>query len=175
MEISCYQGPIAFRSSVNPMQWNSFEPKKIEQGQLHLSKRRCPKCWFFIMSQVGRFVTYCGWNSTLEGVCAGVPIVTWPMFAEQFYNEKLVTRVLGIGIGVRSKGYAEFGVGADVVSRDDVEKVARWVRQRKWGEGQKRLAKGQEGCWGRQIIWLSSTSLIDELRQHKLLMNQDEA
>ncbi|KAI6699630.1 hypothetical protein NL676_013954 [Syzygium grande] len=38
------------------------------------------------------------------------------MFAEQFYNEKLVTRLLGIGIGVGSKGYAEFGVGADVAA-----------------------------------------------------------
>ncbi|XP_058205165.1 UDP-glycosyltransferase 73C6-like [Rhododendron vialii] len=49
---------------------------------------------------IGIFFTHCGWNSTLEGVCAGVPMMTWPMFAEQFCNEKLVVQVLRIGVSV---------------------------------------------------------------------------
>ncbi|XP_057247969.1 scopoletin glucosyltransferase isoform X1 [Beta vulgaris subsp. vulgaris] len=52
---------------------------------------------------VGGFVTHCGWNSILEGVIAGVPMMTWPLHAEQFYNEKLVTDVLNIGIPVGAK------------------------------------------------------------------------
>ncbi|GLJ07770.1 hypothetical protein SUGI_0073840 [Cryptomeria japonica] len=47
---------------------------------------------------VGAFMSHCGWNSTLESILMGVPMVTWPMFAEQHFNSKLVTEELGIGI-----------------------------------------------------------------------------
>ncbi|KAG6432956.1 hypothetical protein SASPL_104552 [Salvia splendens] len=58
---------------------------------------------------IGAFVTHCGWNSTLEGVCAGLPMVTWPLFAEQFFNDKLVTEVLGVGVPMARKAVEEGG------------------------------------------------------------------
>ncbi|CAD6342457.1 unnamed protein product [Miscanthus lutarioriparius] len=46
---------------------------------------------------VGAFVTHCGWNSILETISAGVPVLTWPMVVEQFITERFVTEVLAIG------------------------------------------------------------------------------
>ena len=74
---------------------------------------------------VGGFVTHCGWNSTLEGVSAGVPMVTWPMGAEQFFNEKIVTHVLNLGVDVCV--YQWTSMVGDRIKREALEKAMRQI------------------------------------------------
>ncbi|KAK4551257.1 hypothetical protein RGQ29_032433 [Quercus rubra] len=45
-------------------------------------------------SSTGGFLSHCGWNSTLESIMKGIPIIAWPLFAEQKMNAILLTEVL---------------------------------------------------------------------------------
>lgn len=47
---------------------------------------------------VGAFMTHCGWNSTLESITLGVPLIAWPRFGDQHFNSKLVAEHFGIGV-----------------------------------------------------------------------------
>ncbi|KAL6867347.1 hypothetical protein ACP4OV_015371 [Aristida adscensionis] len=72
---------------------------------------------------VGAFVTHCGWGAVTEAAAAGVPVVAWPVFAEQFYNEALVVGVAGTGAAVGAeRGYVWGGeeLGGVVVGREAV-------------------------------------------------------
>ncbi|KAJ0551127.1 putative flavonol 3-O-glucosyltransferase [Helianthus annuus] len=48
------------------------------------------------------FVSHCGWNSVLESICAGVPILAWPLAAEQPLNAKFVVEEMKIGMRVET-------------------------------------------------------------------------
>ncbi|KAJ9703178.1 hypothetical protein PVL29_004807 [Vitis rotundifolia] len=49
-------------------------------------------------ASVGGFVTHCGWNSVLEAVCAGVPMVAWPLYAEQRFNRVVLVEEMKLAI-----------------------------------------------------------------------------
>ncbi|TVU35188.1 hypothetical protein EJB05_17065, partial [Eragrostis curvula] len=76
----------------------------------------------------GAFVTHCGWNSTLEGVAAGVPLLCWPQFAEQSLNKVLIVEEMKVGVVV--EGYDE----EIVVCAEEVEAKVRLVMESEEGE-----------------------------------------
>lgn len=47
---------------------------------------------------VGCFVTHCGWNSTLEALSIGVPLIAMPLWTDQLTNAKLIVDVWKIGV-----------------------------------------------------------------------------
>ncbi|RDY07020.1 UDP-glycosyltransferase 83A1 [Mucuna pruriens] len=46
------------------------------------------------------FISHCGWNSTLEGICGGVPFLCWPFVADQFINKSYLCDVWKVGVGL---------------------------------------------------------------------------
>lgn len=61
---------------------------------------------------VGGFFTHNGWNSTLDSVVAGVPMICWPYFADQQINSRFVSEVWKLGLDMK-----------DVCDRHVVEKM----------------------------------------------------
>ncbi|KAI4327559.1 hypothetical protein L6164_020004 [Bauhinia variegata] len=47
---------------------------------------------------VGGFLSHCGWNSTLESLTNGVPMIAWPLYAEQRMNATLLEEELGVAV-----------------------------------------------------------------------------
>ncbi|WVZ08201.1 hypothetical protein V8G54_021547 [Vigna mungo] len=44
------------------------------------------------------FVSHCGWNSSMEGVCSGVPFLCWPLVKDQFVNKSYICDVWKVGL-----------------------------------------------------------------------------
>ncbi|KAL2329888.1 hypothetical protein Fmac_017469 [Flemingia macrophylla] len=44
------------------------------------------------------FISHCGWNSTIEGVCGGVPFLCWPLVKDQFVNKSYICDVWKVGV-----------------------------------------------------------------------------
>ncbi|PSR93157.1 7-deoxyloganetic acid glucosyltransferase [Actinidia chinensis var. chinensis] len=65
-------------------------------------------------SSVGGFLTHSGWNSTLESLFEGVPMICWPSFVDQQVNSRFVGEVWGLGLDMK-----------DTCDRVIVEKMVR--------------------------------------------------
>ncbi|KAI7752581.1 hypothetical protein M8C21_016993 [Ambrosia artemisiifolia] len=85
-----------------------------------------PQAQILSHSSTGGFLTHCGWNSILETVVHGVPVIAWPLYAEQKMNAVSLTE--GIKMALRPT------VGENgIVNRVEIARVV------------KSLLEGEEG------------------------------
>ncbi|WVZ69159.1 hypothetical protein U9M48_017994 [Paspalum notatum var. saurae] len=75
-------------------------------------------------ASVGGFVTHCGWNSVLEAVMAGVPMVAWPLYAEQRLNRVFLEKEMQLAVAV--EGYDS---DKGLVAAEEVAAKVRWLME----------------------------------------------
>jgi scopoletin glucosyltransferase len=150
-----------------------FEERNIKNKKGLIIRGWAPQVMILSHTGVGAFMTHCGWNSTVEAVSAGIPMITWPMRGEQFYNEKLITdvRKIGVEVGATEWSLHSFQEKEKLVSRDSIEKAvrrlmddgdeAKEIRQRAQEFGRKASRAVQEGGSSHNNL----LTLIDDLKR----------
>ncbi|XP_077238883.1 7-deoxyloganetic acid glucosyltransferase-like isoform X1 [Tasmannia lanceolata] len=107
---------------------------------------------------VAAFLTHSGWNSTVESVFAGVPMICWPFFADQQINSRFVSEVWRDGLDMKDLS----------CSRETVEKLVREVMEGKREE--LRTSSNKIAEFARQSVgvggssWNNLERLIEDIR-----------
>ncbi|KAI3850340.1 hypothetical protein MKW92_036150 [Papaver armeniacum] len=74
----------------------------------------CPQEYVLNHPSIAGFLTHCGWNSTLESLSSGVPMICWPSFGDQQTNCSYSCNSWGVGMEIDND-----------VKRNEVEKLMK--------------------------------------------------
>lgn len=134
-------------------------PEELEEGT---RERGCLVSWapqkeVLGHPAVGCFLTHSGWNSTVESVVAGVPMICWPSITDQTVNSRFVSEVWKMGVDMKDCE------GREIVRRkiDEVMEGEKAEEMRTSVEEMGRKAKASMEAGGDS--YLNVQKLIDHI------------
>jgi len=111
-----------------------FEERVKEKNRGLLIKKWAPQLLILSHPSTGGFLSHCGWNSTLESLSQGVPIIGWPMSGDQFANSKMLEEEVGVCIEMWRGKEGE-------LKRETVERSVRMLMTEEKGNRVRERAK----------------------------------
>lgn len=72
------------------------------------------------------FVSHCGWNSTIESLFAGIPVVGWPCFGDQLGNSLWLEKI-GVAVSLVPAEAADPHFKRQKVTAENVAEAVRVV------------------------------------------------
>ncbi|KAK9146167.1 hypothetical protein Sjap_006070 [Stephania japonica] len=111
-----------------------FQQEMSQKGNLFI--KWSPQLKVLAHEALGCFVTHCGWNSTLEALCLGVPMVGVPQWTDQPMDAKLVEDYWRVGVRARVDDHDTLRISR----REEIERCVREVVEGERGREMKREA-----------------------------------
>ncbi|KAI3938679.1 hypothetical protein MKW92_018364 [Papaver armeniacum] len=114
---------------------------------------------------IAGFLTHCGWNSIIESLSSGVPMICCPFFADQQTNCSYACKHWGVGMEIDNE-----------LKRDEVEKLVRELMEGEKGKEMKNKAmewkkKAEEATSPGGSSWAN----IDDMINKFLLVTKNSA
>ncbi|XP_062081620.1 UDP-glycosyltransferase 92A1-like [Humulus lupulus] len=129
-----------------------FEERAKENNRGLLVRNWAPQLDIMAHKSIGAFLSHCGWNSVLESLSQGVPIIGWPLAGEQNYNSKMLVEEMGVSVEL-SRG------PLGTIAGDEVKKVIDLVMERD-GKGEEMKKRANE-------LKLQIRAAVKEEGEHK--------
>ncbi|XP_071715890.1 7-deoxyloganetin glucosyltransferase-like isoform X1 [Rutidosis leptorrhynchoides] len=112
----------------------------------------CPQQKVLNHPSIGGFLTHSGWNSTIESISSGVPMICWPFFAEQQTNCWFSCNQWGIGMEIDSD-----------VDRKQVENLVNILMVEEKGKEMKDKAMAWKKKSESMSSWLNIENMINKV------------
>ncbi|KAL4599770.1 hypothetical protein ACB092_11G150500 [Castanea dentata] len=102
----------------NPL---AFLPKGFverTEGQGLAVPSWAPQAQVLSHGSTGGFLTHCGWNSSLESIMQGIPLIAWPLYAEQKMNAVLLAEDFKVALRPKTNKNG-------LIDREEIAKVVK--------------------------------------------------
>lgn len=99
---------------------DGFEERMRNSKQGLVVHDWAPQVDILCHQSTGAFLSHCGWNSSMESLSQGVPMIGWPLAGEQGYNSKMLVEEMGVCVEL-ARGVQQS------ISREEVKGVIETV------------------------------------------------